>query len=258
MEELHMKIKKYQKLKSNKYKVTLDNDDTITLYDEVILDNNLLLTKEIDNIDDILNQNNYYEAYFLSIKYITKKQRTKKEIFNYLLKKYDIEIINNVILKLEKDNYLNEDLYINSYINDQVNLSNNGYYKILRDLKNNGIDEDIIKKYLDTIDKEVWIEKANKIINKSLKSNNKYSSKYLKDKLLYDLSSKGYDNNDILELINNIDIKDDIKVLEKNYKLLYNKLSKKYKDKELELQLFNKLMAKGFNYSDVKEIINKK
>ena len=104
----------------------------------------------------------------------------------------------------------------------------------------------------------MWIEKANKIINKSLKSNNKYSSKYLKDKLLYDLSSKGYDNNDILELINNIDIKDDIKVLEKNYKLLYNKLSKKYKDKELELQLFNKLMAKGFNYSDVKEIINKK
>ena len=91
-------------------------------------------------------------------------------------------------------------------IDNEINkLINEKCYNIILTNEIASFSEDIIKKYLDTIDKEVWIEKANKIINKSLKSNNKYSSKYLKDKLLYDLSSKGYDNNDILELINNID-----------------------------------------------------
>ena len=163
-----MKIIKYQKLKSNKYKVTLENDDTINLYDNVILDNNLLLTKEINDIDDILKQNDYYDAYFLSIKYISRKQRTNKEIYNYLKNKFDISIINDTINRLEKEGYLNEDIYIKSYINDQVNLTNNGYYKILRDLKNNGLDEDKIVSCLDNIDKEVWIEKAKRIIDKFL------------------------------------------------------------------------------------------
>ncbi len=252
-----MRIIKYQKLKSNKYKVVLENDDTITLYDNIILDNNLLLTKEIDNIDDILKQNDYYDAYYLSIKYISRKQRTKKEIHSYLNNKFDIDIINDTIEKLDKEGYLNDDIYIKSFINDQINLTNNGYYKILRELKNKGLNEDKIISYLDSIDKDVWIEKAKKIIEKSIKTNGKYSSKHLKEKLLYDLNNKGYDNNDILDLVNKIDVKDDLSILQKNYNTLYNKLSRKYSGKELELQLLNKLMTKGFNYNDIKNIINK-
>ena len=252
-----MKILKYQKLKSNKYKITLENEDSITLYDNVILDNNLLLTKEINNIEDILKQNEYYDAYFLSIKYISKKQRNKKEIQTYLRNKFDLDIINNTIKRLEDEGYLNEDIYIKSYINDQVNLTNNGYYKILKTLKNNGLDEDKVINYLNSIEKEVWTEKAKRIIEKAIKTNNRYSAKHLKEKILYDLNNKGYDNSEIIELVNKTDIKEDSSILEKNYNILYNKLSSKYKGKELQLQLLNKLMAKGFNYSEVKEIINK-
>ena len=252
-----MKIKKYQKLKSNKYKVTLENDDTITLYDNVILDNHLLLTKKIDNIDEIINQNNYYDAYFLTIKYIGRKQRTKKEIYKYLNNKFDIDIINDTIKRVEDEGYLNDDIYIKSYIHDQVNLTNNGYYKILNDLINNDLDEVLIKKYLDEIDENIWIEKAKKIIEKAIKTNTKYSSNHLKEKVLYDLNNKGYDKSLIINLINDYNFEVNDNILEKNYKVLYNKLSKKYKGKELELQLLTKLMSKGFNYNEVKNIINK-
>ena len=101
------------------------------------------------------------------------------------------------------------------------------------------------------------MEKANKLINKMIKSNSKYSSKQLKEKILYDLNNKGYDNSLILDLVNNIDIEEDNTILEKNYRLLYNKLSKKYNGKELELQLLTKLMSKGFDYNKVKSIVNK-
>ena len=253
-----MKIIKYQKLKTNKYKILLDNDETITLYDDIILKNSLLLTKEINDIDLLLKENEYFDAYNISLKYISRKLRTKKEINSYLKNKFDIEIINDTIKRLEKEGYLNEDIYIKAYINDQINLTNNGYFKILRDLKNNGLNEDKILDYLDSIDNDIWIEKAKKIIDKQVKSNNKYSSKRLKEKLLYDLNNKGYNNSDIIELVNKIDVKDDENILEKNYNTLYTRLSRKYNKKELELQLLNKLMSKGFNYNEVKEIINKK
>ena len=49
-----MKIEKIKKLKSGKYKLELDNDQSIITYDDVILKNNLLYNKEIDN--DKLNE----------------------------------------------------------------------------------------------------------------------------------------------------------------------------------------------------------
>ena len=46
-----MKITKFKKMSGNRYKVFLDNNDIIILNENVILDYNLLITKEInDNI----------------------------------------------------------------------------------------------------------------------------------------------------------------------------------------------------------------
>ncbi len=251
-----MKILKYQKLKSNKYKLILEDSEELVLYDEVILNNDLLLNKEINNIENILSENLFYDAYFNSLKYIQKKLRTKIELINYLSTKYENVIINKVINKIENEGYLNDELYIKSYIHDQVLLTNNGYYKIYNYLKNNDLDEYLIKKYLDDIDRSVWLEKIKKIINKKIKSNNKYSNYKLKEKLLNDLNNLGYNKGDILEIVNSIDLKDDNNILEKNYNMIYNKLSKKYKGKELELQIINKMMQKGFNYKEIKKVMN--
>ena len=252
-----MKIKKYTKLKSNKYKITLENDEVITLYDDVILDNNLLLTKEIKNINKLLKENSYFDAYYSSLKYLEKKLRTKKELKDYLKLKYDNDIVEETIKKIEKTPYLNDDIYAKSYIHDQILLTNNGYYKILNSLKNKDINEDIIKKYLDEIDNNVWLEKLNKLVDKKIKNNTKYSSNYLKEKLLNDLYNLGYNKSDILNVINKKDITQNSDILDKTYNNLYNKLSKKYSGKELKLQLLNKLMMKGFKYSDIKVKIDK-
>ena len=44
-----MKIQKIKKLKSGKYKLELEDGTSIQLYDEVILNHNLLFHKEIDS-----------------------------------------------------------------------------------------------------------------------------------------------------------------------------------------------------------------
>ena len=251
-----MKIVSYEKKGIDKYKVKLDNDDVITLYDNVILNNNLLITKEIDDIDKLLKENDFYELYNKTIRYLGTKLRTRKEIYNHFKLKYDSDILNQVLDKINEEGYLNDDLYVKSYITDQVNLSNNGYYKIYRDLINKDINEEIIKKYLDEIDYNTWYKKLNKLVEKKIKSNTKYSSSYLKEKILYDLNVLGYDKTMILDVISNYDIKDNQDIFNKTYESIYNKLSKKYSGKELEVQLINKLMSKGFKYSEIKSKIN--
>ena len=73
-----MKIGKYTKLKSNKYSVVID-DITVKLYDDVIVKYELLRLKEIDDklFKEITEYNDRLEAFYKSLKYITKKLRTE-------------------------------------------------------------------------------------------------------------------------------------------------------------------------------------
>ena len=60
-----MKIQKIKKLKSGKYKLELEDGTSIQLYDEVILNHNLLFHKEIDSelFSQIDKENSYYYNY---------------------------------------------------------------------------------------------------------------------------------------------------------------------------------------------------
>src|SRR5574344_1618331 len=148
-----MKIIKYTKVKNNQYKLTMEDNSILNLYDEVILNNNLLITKTInkDNLSNILKENEYYVAYYKAIKYLNIKMRSKKELNTYLKKDFNSTIIDKVIDKLNKEGYLNDDLYASLYVNTQIKLTNNGYNKILRNLTDLEIPEEYSKKYLNKI-----------------------------------------------------------------------------------------------------------
>ena len=109
-----MKILKFKKVSKNKYKLFLDNDESITLYEEIIIKNNLLISKTLDKdvLDDLINQNNEFYAYDLAINYISIRVRSIKELRDYLLKKgISINEVEKTIKRLIKENYLNDRKY---------------------------------------------------------------------------------------------------------------------------------------------------
>ena len=57
------------------------------------------------------------------------------------------------------------------------------------------------------------------------------------------------------EIINGLDLSTDSKIIEKEYRKIYNKLSKKYEGNELTYQVKIKLLQKGFSNSEIEEII---
>lgn len=241
-----MKIKKYIKVSSNKYKVILDNNDYLILYDDVVLKFELLLKKEIDDIDKIKEYNNKYVLYDKVLSFISKKIRFEKEIRNYLSKytnkEEDIEYI---IKRLYENNYLNDKKYIKSYINDKINLYLDGPIKIKKSLINLGFNSEEIENELEVFNDDLINERISKYINKSLKNNNK-SMYIFKNKMLVNLINLGYLKEDILRNLNLISF-DDSNLRLKEEEKLRKKYKNKYTGYELDMFIKRKLYEKGYH-----------
>lgn len=239
-----MKIKKYEHISKNKYKVYLDNNENIVLYEDIILKYDLLIKKEIIDIDLITKENEKYELYDKVLGYINKKIRCESEIRNYLKKYTTDDYIDMIIKRLYKNKLLDDNLYIKSYIHDKINFTNDGPIKIKKNLIDLGMEsnlvDDLLIEYSNTLQKE----RISNYIDKNLKSNSK-SLYAFKQKMLINLLNLGYYKEDIIDYLDKIKIdEDELKEKEKNK--LIKKYSKKYQGIELEMFIKRKLYEKGY------------
>jgi len=202
-----MKIIKYEKKGNNKYKIHLENNESINIYEDVIIKNNLLYKKEMDRelLEKIDNDNSQFDAYNKCVKYISVRIRSKHEIEEYLKKKeIEASLIEETIDKLIKNNLLNDDIFTKAFVNDKIKFTTMGPYRIEQELKKHHIGSNIIYKYLNEIDDVTIDDKINKQINKLIKSSRKKQN--LRNKIYMNLLSLGYSNEMILRNLNNYDL----------------------------------------------------
>lgn len=250
-----MKIDKITKLKNGKYKLKLEDGTSITTYDDVIIKNNLLYSKDISISlqKNICKQTEYFDIYNKIVKMIGTKYRSEKEIRIFLEDKNISEIEKeDIIEKLKKNKLIDDDRFIRSYINDRLTLSIDGPNLIEKKLLEYISDSSKIKEHMDEIDQKEVEDKLTKLIEKKLRAS-KESNYIIKQKLLGHFKNKGYDTNMILSILNKYKI-DNKENINKEYKKIYNKLSKKYSGKELEFKLKQKLYAKGYSLEDMQDI----
>jgi len=254
-----MEIVSYKRKKNNVYEVKFDTGDKYDLYDDIILEYELLIDKNIDKkkLEKILQDNSLYDAYYVSLKYINVKMRTKLEVRKYLLKReFSNNVIDYAIDRLIKEGYINEERYIQAYINDSVNLSLIGPRKIIENLKKLGLDAVLVVEYINNVDEKVWIEKAQKIVDKRARVN-KVGEALFKNKMMSELSINGFYNEHIHQVIDGIKLETDDIFLREADKT-YNKLISKYVGNELMLKFKNKMYLKGFDSEKIhKYLINK-
>ncbi|MBR3661612.1 MAG: RecX family transcriptional regulator [Bacilli bacterium] len=240
-----MKIVKYEKVGKNKYKVYLENGDTLILYEDIILKYELLITKEIDDIELIEKENIKYELYDKVLGFISKRIRCESEIRKYL-QKYtsDLKYIDNIIDKLYQNKLLDNELYIKSFIHDKINFTNDGPIKIKKNLEDLKFDSFLIDDMLIEFNSKIQNEKINNYIEKNLKSNTK-SLYVFKQKMLINLINLGYYKENIISVLDKINFNDS-EERDKEIDKLRNKYSKKYQGRELEYFIKRKLYEKGF------------
>lgn len=199
-----MKIEKYELINNGQYKIYLSDGTILKINSDVIINNNLLYKKEIDNtlLNKILKENDNANIYNKCVKYISVRLRSKKEIIDYL-KKLNIDNTADIIDKLTKNNLINDEVFTKAFIKDKINFTSYGPYRIRQELNKYNIDNEIIDKYINDIDEEILIDKVDKQINKMIKSNRKYSGNILKSKIYNNLYNNGFDKDMIINVLNN-------------------------------------------------------
>ena len=243
-----MKIIRYTRQKNGQYKIRLEDDSTFFVHEDLILKYDLLIKKEVSSKlqDQILSENKQYSVYDDAIRYLSRKMRSKQEMREYLKKKeYFEDLISAVLKKLEDQGYLNDLAYSKAYVHDRIALSNDGPYKIEKELKKQYIREEDIKTALEMYTEDIEKERIEKLVKKAIKTNYTKGKRVLKQKTLQDLTNLGYHKELISSFLFLIDDMDDSDVYKKEYDKLYSKLSKKYSGSELEYRIKQKLYQKG-------------
>ena len=244
-----MKITKYKKSTNGRYILTLEDDSKLSLYEETILEFNLLLTKNIDDVEEISKFNMQYEAYYIALKSINSRYKSVEEVRKMLKnKEFSSEIVDFVIDRLIKQGYLNDQLFAKLYINNQIVTTSRGPLRIKKDLLDKGVNNSIIDEELIEFNEDIQLEKIDKVINKSIKSNHSRGGVILKSKIFNDLKTLGYESSIINKIINDYDYSDNKDLYKKEYDKLYKRLSKKYEGKELEYKINERLYQKGLYY----------
>lgn len=244
-----MNINKFVKKKNGMYSIFLEDGDVLVVHEDLILKYDLLLTKKISDEDKekILAENLNYIAYSLAIKYITVRQRSRKEIIKYLSdKNVDKDIIDKTVSLLEKQKYINDDFFAESFINDKILLSLDGPYKVKKMLLEEGISENVVDNKLIKFTDSLCSERIKKVATKMIATNRNKSTQVLKNKIVNYLCTLGYNRSLILSVLNTLSFNSDKDIYKKEYDKVYKRLSRKYSGSELEYKVKQKMYALGF------------
>lgn len=248
-----MNIIKYKKKASGQYLVQLDNGTDLCLYEDVILRYELLLKKKIDpdQMEEILHTNMEYDVYYVGLKSLKSRYKTTKELKEFLSKKeYPEDLIEKALERLLAQGYLNDQSFAKAYINQQLITSNKGPMKLQQELLHKGVSSKIIEEELKVFLLEMQREKIQKVANRLIKTNRSRGGSVLRQKIMNDLLTLGYDAGLISAVLSPMEFTSTEDIAKKEYEKLYRRLSRKYSGKELEYKIKEKLYQKGLKYED--------
>lgn len=229
-----------------------DEDEGISFTEDAIISNRIIKGNSFYEKDwkKIINSLDESLLFDKVLKYIDYKPRTKLEVKNYLEDhNATTTSIKNIIKRLVTINFIDDDRYARIFIEEEMRHQK-GPNAIKHVLLTKGIEEEIINKYLEEYSLDFLYENALDMGNKTLKTVVGLPVSKQKESVYTRLYRMGYD----YSIINRV-----LSVLEYS-ELDYSKLKKDYlKIKEKvddQNKIIQKLLAKGYNYSDIKKVIN--
>lgn len=133
----------------------------------------------------------------------SKREMCRSEVEEKLTKwNLSIDDIEDIILKLESNNFINEERFTSFFIRDKLKFNKWGKIKLRYYLKLKRIPDHIINKELDNLDEQQYIQILKSELEKKFKSLN--SKKSEMDKLVRFAQSKGFELELILSVIKDL------------------------------------------------------
>ncbi|HPN38284.1 MAG TPA: regulatory protein RecX [Melioribacteraceae bacterium] len=186
------------KKQNNKVIVLFDNDNVISLFEDIFLEYRLFPNSEIseDVYSKIFEQNEERIAINFAKKILSIRMYSIKSIKTKLLRKISNEnIVNRVINLLLEYKYLDDFEFAKLFIKDRLNNKKKGSVKIKFDLLKEGIEPEIIDELLSDIDIDTEITLAVKLAEAKIRTIKNSDEIKTKSKVYRFLQSRGFNSN---------------------------------------------------------------
>lgn len=202
------------------------------------------------------------KAYVDCVKMISRKDRTTKEIYDYLTNETDcdIETINKIVDQLEERNYINDHVYTQNMVHN-MKMTLQGEQKIINTLKKKGIPYDMIMEVIDSTDPDEEYQNALKWAQKLQNTINGKSTK-MKQKMMYQkLLARGFESDIINRIMQDLNFNQENKDEIDNLKNCATKARRKYEKKakdfsSLRNSIFKYCLAQGYQTEDIYAVLD--
>lgn len=162
-----------------------------------------------ETIQVLKDQDNIKKAKNKAYQYLSYRQRTCKEVSNYLESKdFNNTTVENTISQLLNEGYLDDSKFAETFLLEKSNLKAYGPYKIKYELKNKGVENNIIESTLSIYQED--IEELTRLVSTKYKSTiEKEDKKIIYRKVGGFLQRKGHSYDTIKQILNKITCGDD-------------------------------------------------
>lgn len=140
----------------NKVHIYIDGKYALTLYDDFWYRSGYSEGQEIsdDELASLKGEAGFRSAYEKGLKYLSMRGYSEKELYNKLKMSFGDEAAGRAIDKINSFGYLNDAEYCREYAEYLFKMKKYDVKRISYELKNKGIDSDIIDNTLKTLDNE--------------------------------------------------------------------------------------------------------
>ena len=265
--DIYQKVYDVQAIRMKDYMVELvlgsnGDEKKITITLDLYMEKKYHINAKISpkELEELLLHEKYAKAYNQCIRKIASKDRTRKEMYDFLTTETELDIksINEIIQKLEDKGYINDQQYMLSQI-EAMRALNVGNHKIVRTLVKKGIPQDVVEDEIEQEDHELEVTRGVKWAQRLLAKPTDKSFKMQMMEMQKKLYQQGYDSDTISEIMNQlectVDEEDEISNLKKHALKVWKKYSTKYEGSKLRNAVFRSLASKGFNYDDIYSVV---
>ena len=213
-----------------------------------------------DRIKAIQKKQEGVQAWRAILRRIAVKDRTRKEVYDWLTKKTscDIETINSIVAKLEEKGYVDDERYCTEVLSNMRNALY-GEERMIRTLRKKGISMEMIQEKLATEPVEE-IEQARKYAKKAASSITDSSIRMKKQKLKIKLMTNGFSSETAQEVADTFDWEHDSEKELENLRRCAQKARKRYEKKYTGTKLRNTVYrycsAQGYQPEDIYVILD--
>lgn len=250
-----------QKKNSKKFVVKTSEEEYV-MTEDTIIKFHIFKDKEFSKMDfkKIIYDIKINESFNKVLNYLNYGPRSEYEIRLYIQKNdkektLKVKDYNEIIARLRSLNYVNDELYAKQIVDYYKATKGKNYIK--QYLREKRVDNSIIENSILLIEDDEEIEIALKIANKYVQTIRKYPFKKQKEMTMNKLLRSGFSSNLITKIISKIEFIDESDFsLKKDYLKIVKRLEKKdMSSYEKKQYILNSLLAKGYEYKNINNII---